>query len=91
MKLFDYMCKFNISKKTFASQLGINESTLYKYLNGENEPKLSIAMKIVELTISKVDYKDLTKETYVSPKTIYEVNPQFEKAEEEEESWEDML
>lgn len=60
MMLFDYFNKYPQKKIDFAQELCIAESTLYKYINQEREPKLSIAIRIHRLTDGKVSYPDLS-------------------------------
>ena len=62
MSLFDYFSKFPQKKIDFAQKLYIAESTLYKYINQEREPKLSIAIRIHALTDGRVSYPDLSFE-----------------------------
>lgn len=72
MKLFDYIIKKGVGKRHLSNQLKINESTLYKYINREREPKLQIAIRIVELTKGQVGFKDLLLKRYEGPKGAYE-------------------
>lgn len=60
MTLFEYFNKFSHKKIDFAQRLGVAESSLYKYINQEREPKLHIAIKIHTLTDGYVSYKDLS-------------------------------
>ena len=59
MTLFDYLTNFPQKKIQFAEDLCIAESTLYKYIKKEREPKLSIAMRIHGLTNGQVGYNDM--------------------------------
>jgi len=81
MTIFDFVCKFNISKRVLARQLEINESTLYNYLNGTRTPGLEVAAKIVDVTDGHVSYHDLIVGGFKPAKTKYEVSPNFEAAE----------
>lgn len=62
MTLFEYFSKYSIIKAEFARKLGIAESTLFKYINQERDPRLHIAIRIFTLTEGKVAYVDLLRE-----------------------------
>lgn len=62
MTLYQYLSKNQVEKAQFARDLGIAESSLFKYINQEREPKLSIAIKIVALSKGEVTYKGLLKD-----------------------------
>ena len=62
MTLYQYLSQNQVEKAQFARDLGIAESSLFKYINQEREPKLSIAIKIVELTEGKVTYRGLLRD-----------------------------
>lgn len=62
MTLYQYLAENQIEKAQFARDLGIAESSLFKYINQEREPRLVIAIKIVEMTEGKVTYRGLLKD-----------------------------
>lgn len=64
----------SFSKRDFALDLGINESTLYKYLKGDREPTLSIAVKIHRATRGEVSYEDLALVRIKTPEKQKEVD-----------------
>jgi transcriptional regulator with XRE-family HTH domain len=61
MKLKDYLARRRVHKKTFCDDLGISESTLYKYINQEREPSLQVAIWIESYSEGKVPIKDLIR------------------------------
>ena len=62
MTLYQFLSKNQIEKAQFARDLGIAESTLFKYINQEREPKLAIAIRIITLTKGKVTYEGLLRD-----------------------------
>ena len=60
MTLIAWILTKKISKRDFAIDLGINESTVYNYISGRREPTLSVAIKIVHLTKKKVSFNELS-------------------------------
>ena len=62
MTLYQYLSKNQIEKAQFARDLGIAESTLYKYINQERNPQLPIAIKIYRITGGHVSYEDMLVE-----------------------------
>lgn len=73
MKLCDFILKMRVNKRKMSRELRINESTLYKYINREREPKLDIAIRIVELTKGRVGFKDLLMKSYKPVLDLYEL------------------
>ena len=63
MTLYEYLNNYPQEKKAFAEKLRIAESTLFKYINGEREPKLCIAIRIHTLTDGKVGFIDMINDT----------------------------
>lgn len=59
-KLEEYLDSKGIKHLFFAEQLGISTKTLYSIMKG-NDTKLSIALKIEEITKGAVKAKDLYK------------------------------
>jgi DNA-binding XRE family transcriptional regulator len=59
MKLFEYLSKYGIKHNHFASRLGISKSSFSFLVTGEREPKLKLAIKIVDLTDGEVTLEDL--------------------------------
>lgn len=74
MTLYQFLSINQIEKAQFARDLGIAESTLFKYINQEREPRLVIAIRIVEYTKGKVTYRGLLKDeddsTFKPPKPL---------------------
>lgn len=59
MTLYEYLSKYPQQKIEFARKLRIAESTLYKYINQEREPRLPIAIRIHKLTGGLVGYAEM--------------------------------
>lgn len=59
MNLREYLKMSNLTQEEFCEHLNISRTTLYRLLNGEKEPSLSLAMKIVKATKNKVTFEDL--------------------------------
>jgi len=59
MNLYTYLSKKSTeSKAEMARQVGISESSLYKYVNKQRTPELHIAIRIVKFTKGAVDFED---------------------------------
>lgn len=59
MKLKEYFTKNGISLHKFAKLIGVSNSTLYNIIDGKNDVRLSIAIKIEDLTNKAVTARDL--------------------------------
>lgn len=60
MKLIDWLNKSGKSAKECAAFLGISEPAFSAYVNGKTQPRLDVAVPIVEdLTHGEVGYRDL--------------------------------
>jgi transcriptional regulator with XRE-family HTH domain len=57
-KLRNYLKVHNIKQCEFAKLLGINNITLWRYLQGSRIPRLKIMKKIIELTNGYVTAND---------------------------------
>lgn len=104
MKLREYLAKFRVNKKNLCVDLGVSESTLYKYINMEREPDIQRALWIEAFTEGKVPLKDMIRggfkplrlKSITDPdnrhkrRVIPEDSP-FKMQEELEEELEDML
>ncbi len=59
MKLKEYLDEMGISQIKFARRCGVDARTIHNILKGKQDIRLSIALKIEELTDGKVTPKDL--------------------------------
>jgi len=60
MKLAEYIASNkNVTKRSLAKQIVVDESTLYKYIARERLPRLDIAIKIYEATGGAVTYREM--------------------------------
>jgi len=62
MTLYEYVSAYQVNKARMAREIGVSESGLYKYINQEREPILSIALKIYKFTNKKVKLEDMVIE-----------------------------
>jgi len=58
MNLKDYLKKENISAIKFSKRLGVAESSVFRYLKGENAT-FKIAHRIQKLTNGEVTYEEM--------------------------------
>jgi DNA-binding transcriptional regulator YdaS (Cro superfamily) len=59
MLLGDYLVKHNIEQQTFAASIGVNASSVCRWLTGERTPRAAQAKKIVAATDGRVTLKDI--------------------------------
>lgn len=61
MTLYEWLSVRQVSRTKMAADLNISLSALYKYINFEREPTLSIAIAIYKYTRGKVGFEDMLK------------------------------
>jgi DNA-binding transcriptional regulator YdaS (Cro superfamily) len=59
MDLKTYLELKNIKLQDFADIIGVNSSTISRYIHWHRKPALDIAMRIVKATKGKVTHEDL--------------------------------
>lgn len=59
MKLKTWMEKHKIDISAMAEKLGVDRSSVHKYIDGTRTPRLSIAAKIEKITKGKVTCSEL--------------------------------
>ena len=59
MKLKEYIEEYGVAVGKFAKIVGTTPRTVYMIMNQETEPKLSIALRIVQGTKGVVSFEDL--------------------------------
>lgn len=68
MKLREYLDQEGLKQYVFCRKLGVTESTLYSILCEKRDLRLSLALKIEDLTDGKVKCKDLLPEKFKNKK-----------------------
>jgi len=59
MLIKEYLEERGMSTAEFSRRVGITPQTMYNFMRGKCEPRLSTAMRIVELGEGKIKYEDL--------------------------------
>lgn len=58
MRLIDYLKEYNVKPSELASESGLHEQTIYKYINGERLPRASSLARIKAATNNLVTAND---------------------------------
>lgn len=74
MTLIEWMVKHQISKREFAAQIQIDESTLFKYINRQRVPRLDIAIRIFEASEGKVSYREMLAPGVLKPRVYVKLD-----------------
>lgn len=59
MILREYLIRKKLTYEDFAVKIGISKRTLIRLMNGQSDPTLSLAKKIVDATSGKVSYDEI--------------------------------
>jgi DNA-binding transcriptional regulator YdaS (Cro superfamily) len=72
MELREYLFRREIKKGDFALMVGTSPKTIWALLKGMQDVKLSIALKIEEITKGEVSCRDLAKKSKVKAEDLME-------------------
>ena len=64
----EYVLSNRISVSKLAELIGIDRSTMTRYLNGERTPSMKVATRIVEYTNKEITYDDIYGKDYTRNK-----------------------
>lgn len=59
MRLGVYLTKYNIKQQEFAASLGVNPSSVCRWIKGERTPSGAQAKEIVAATKGRVTFEDI--------------------------------
>lgn len=59
MRLSEYLATKDLTPKQFAKRLGVNHTTVYRWLNGDTIPTRENLKGIMSVTEGEVDFSDL--------------------------------